>query len=238
MKHAALILAKDGSTGLPGKNLLHLGGQGLLETTVSQLRCTGRFEVILLSTNSRELAERGQACGIELLMRPNELAANDRYVDAVNHAVSYLISSKNYTHFTIAQIVQPLRRNNLIEDILDAHGAGIDSVVTVTKFDSSINWIFRSSDYKTLMKPKEVLSGGPIGRENNLFEIDNNIVSFSRQSWDRASSITPWPYLGKNIRYIENNFLNKNFKIDINIDDDLEWAQFLQTFQDWREGNV
>jgi len=238
-RHAAFILAKRGSVGLPHKNLMSLGGIGLFERTVDQMRAADAFTHILLSTNCPDLAHRAEAYGVDVLLRDDALAANDRYIDSVNGAVSHLLDREDFTHFTLAQIVQPMRSASLFCNVLAKHADGIDSVVTVRQFESSIAWLYRAGANGNLLAPTEVGPSSVIGRENNLYEIDNNIVSFTRASWEKSigispCGITPWPYLGENISYISSNYLNPNFNIDINNPEDMEWAEFLLTFESWR----
>ena len=51
----ALILAKKGSKGLPGKNLIIWKGKSLLEHTITHLKKTKLFDKIYVSTNCNKI---------------------------------------------------------------------------------------------------------------------------------------------------------------------------------------
>ena len=61
MKHVALLLAKEGSIGCPGKNLYVWKGKTLVEHTVSALRESGCFDRVFLSTNGNRTAAVARA---------------------------------------------------------------------------------------------------------------------------------------------------------------------------------
>ncbi|MEA1938834.1 MAG: NTP transferase domain-containing protein [Pseudomonadota bacterium] len=231
--HVALVMAKKGSKGLPGKNLMSFRGKPLLEHTLDDFRKAGCFDRIVLSTNCPDLARQAKKCGVEVIMRGNELAENARFVDAVNHAIERLDPAPSTV--TIAQIVQPLRRPGLFRDIIATHGPGVDSVVTVKRFESAVDWIYVADETVGRLKHvQNVTYGETIGRRNDLVEIDNAVVSFTYDSWKRGESLTSWGYLGFNIAFVENAYLNKNYTCDINVSDDFEWLEFIAAFPEWK----
>ena len=60
MSDIALILAKKGSKGLPGKNLLIWKKKTLLEHTIEHLKKTKLFDKIYISTNCKIIGNIGK----------------------------------------------------------------------------------------------------------------------------------------------------------------------------------
>ena len=89
MSPIALILARGGSKGLPGKHLRHLNGVPLIGHVVS----TARQEVpqVYVSTNDPEIAETADEFGAQVICRPDEMAQDhSRYCDGVFHGLHVL----------------------------------------------------------------------------------------------------------------------------------------------------
>lgn len=231
--NVALILAKEGSVGMPGKNLLEFQGKPLLVRAIEACQISDCFGRIFVSTNGSQIADYASNSGAEVIIRGDDFASNDRYVDSVNHAVkSMVIEPKT---ITIPQVVQPLREQGIFERVLALHGSNVDSVVTVNKFESSVDWLFGVDENSALLsRLPQIRYSNDIGRRNDLYEIDNAVVSFTYDSWCRADSITPWPYLGKRIVGIVQKRPNIHYHIDINTPDDAEWLEFISEFPRWK----
>lgn len=85
----AVIPARAGSKGLPGKNLRPLGGLPMLAWTVRAALGARRLDRVVVSTEDPEIARVAREHGAETpFTRPAELAADDSSVVAVlRHAV-------------------------------------------------------------------------------------------------------------------------------------------------------
>lgn len=88
----AIIPARGGSVGLPGKNIKHLGGVPLIAWTVISALRSGCFKRVVVSTDHSAIAKCAEAAGAEVpFMRPAHLA-NDTAssLDVVRHAIEEL----------------------------------------------------------------------------------------------------------------------------------------------------
>ncbi|MFC2058772.1 cytidylyltransferase domain-containing protein [Chloroflexota bacterium] len=235
--HVAIILAKGGSIGLPDKNILMFRDKPLISHTIDDLRKSACFDEIYVSTNCDKVAKISEADGVDIIWRSDEYARNDRYVDAVNHAVDSLHTVPET--ITIPQVVQPLRQPELFQQMLSLHYPDVDSVVTVCKLESSIDWIY-AIDKSTgfINQINDIRYGDDTARQDNYYIIDNAVVSFTYASWKRSNSITPWPYLGRHIVPVEQKHINRNFTLDIHTPDDAEWLEFISTFPNWKENRI
>ena len=88
----ALIPARAGSKGVPGKNIIDVAGHPLLAWSVMAARLAQSVDRVLLSTDSGEYAESGSTYGAEVpFLRPSDLAT-DGAVDRgfMLHAMEWL----------------------------------------------------------------------------------------------------------------------------------------------------
>ena len=89
---AAFIFARGGSKGIPGKNVIDLGGVPLIGHTIRAAYYAGIFNRIIVSTDSNRIAEVARSEGAEVpFLRPKEIAGDTAQIgDAVIHALSAL----------------------------------------------------------------------------------------------------------------------------------------------------
>src|SRR4051794_19247183 len=112
MRILALIPARGGSKGIPGKNERPLAGRTLVERAADAARESGVADSIALTTDSPVIAEIGQRAGIGVVMRPQELARDDTpMAPVVVHAVDLLgRDGQRWDAVALLQPTQPLRR--------------------------------------------------------------------------------------------------------------------------------
>lgn len=91
----AIIPARAGSKGIPGKNLRSLAGVPLLARTIQWAHETKCFSRVLLTTDSPEFAALGKEHGAETpFIRPPELAQdNTPMLPVLRHAVDWVIQN-------------------------------------------------------------------------------------------------------------------------------------------------
>jgi CMP-N,N'-diacetyllegionaminic acid synthase len=85
----AVIPARAGSKGLPGKNLKLLAGKPLIAHAIQCARDSGVCDVVLVSTEDEETARVGREWGAEVpFLRPSELAQDSTPAEpVVKHAL-------------------------------------------------------------------------------------------------------------------------------------------------------
>ncbi|MEZ0236893.1 MAG: hypothetical protein ACAH06_02415, partial [Methylophilaceae bacterium] len=78
MNIVALICARGGSKGLPGKNIRPLAGVPLIAWSIRQAQAVPRISRVIVSTDSEEIAAVARKAGAEVpFMRPVELAQDN-----------------------------------------------------------------------------------------------------------------------------------------------------------------
>jgi CMP-N-acetylneuraminic acid synthetase len=128
----ALIPARGGSKGIPGKNLARLAGKPLLRWTIEAAQAAPSVSRLVVSTDDPAIAAEAERAGAEVLDRPSRLAADDTpMLDVVRHAVDALAPEV----VVLLQPTSPLRRAEHIEAALallaDSGADGVVSVVEV-----------------------------------------------------------------------------------------------------------
>lgn len=137
MKITALICARGGSKGLPGKNTRLLAGKPLIGWAINQTQAVKRIDRILVSTDSEEIADVARQYGADVpFLRPAELAQdNSPERLAWRHALSYLkLTDGAYPDaLIVVPTTAPLRSVEDLERCLDEYEKGnADTVITVT----------------------------------------------------------------------------------------------------------
>ena len=131
----AIVPARGGSKGVPGKNVRMLAGRTLLDYTALAARDSGVIDRIVLSTESSEIAEAGKRAGLEVpFMRPSNLAQDDTpMLPVIQHALETL-AADGWTADVIdlLQPTSPLRRPSHVRDaVVLLKETRADSVVSV-----------------------------------------------------------------------------------------------------------
>ena len=128
MRAVALIPARSGSVRVPDKNIRSLAGHPLVAWAIAGARESGRFETIVCSTDSDEIAEVARSYGAEVVSRPPEMAgATSPDIDWVRHA----LEGASYDVFSILRPTSPFRRGATIERAWERFGDHCDSVRAV-----------------------------------------------------------------------------------------------------------
>ncbi len=120
MNILAIVPARGGSKGIPGKNMVDLNGKPLMQYTFDAAKESKCIDRILLSTDDEKFAEFGRSQGIEVEMRPEELATDTAVMkDVINYHLDRL-AEKGYTPdiFILLQPTSPLRTAQHIDEAL------------------------------------------------------------------------------------------------------------------------
>src|SRR3990167_5877875 len=88
----AVITARGGSKGLPGKNIKLLDGKPLLAHTIEVAKQSELITHLILSTDDEQIAAVGREWGVEVpFMRPAELAQDETpHVPVIEHALNFM----------------------------------------------------------------------------------------------------------------------------------------------------
>lgn len=148
MNTLAVIMARAGSKGLPDKCCLPLCGQPVIVYTIGHAQQSRLVSHIVLTTDSRPAQALGRSMGIEVLVRPPELAVDTARVDdVVRNAVEQY--ERRSGHKVDAVVILygniPVRADGIIDRCIEHLAAtSCDSVRTVAPVTKQHpDWIHR-----------------------------------------------------------------------------------------------
>lgn len=131
----AIILARGGSKGVPGKNTADIAGRPAIEWTIMAAREALPASAIVVSSDSAAAIGIAQRCGVRWIERPAVLATDTARVDdAARHAVLELeargeLRNERSTPIVILYANVPVRPAGLIARAVDRLvTGGADSV--------------------------------------------------------------------------------------------------------------
>jgi CMP-N-acetylneuraminic acid synthetase len=133
----AIIPAREGSKGLPGKNLADLGGLPLIAYSILAARSCSLITRIVVSTDSMEIAKEAERWGGEIpFLRPASLSS-DRALpsDAVKFTLQELTRIERYkpSCVTVLFPTHPFRTQEMMDLLLDKLVNGARQVITVKR---------------------------------------------------------------------------------------------------------
>ena len=218
-----LITARGGSRGLPGKNILSFCGKPLIAYTVEAALQSGCFDNVLVSTDSREIADVCLKYGAEVpFLRPAHLAADDaKSRDVVLHALDFMEQKSPVESICLLQPTSPLRS---AEDIRQAVSVfrrnSADSVISVTEYSHPIQWAVSVSEDGKISEPSGLK---PSRRQDQsvCYHPNGAIYIFNAEFIRRSEG-----YIGKNTYAL---IMPPERSVDIDIPFDFMLAEFLFT---------
>ncbi len=162
-KYPALICARGGSKGVPGKNIRELAGIPLIGHAILKALEVEKVSEVFVSTDSDEIAEIAKEYGaIVPFRRPDHLAADDSPEWKVwQHAVRYL--QDNYIEpvsgLVVVPATAPLRIAEDIRRCVETYEkSDCDCVISVTEAHRNpyFNMVFTTEDgYSRLVIEQE-----------------------------------------------------------------------------------
>ena len=141
----AIIPARGGSKGLPGKNIRPLAGLPLIAHSILLARQCPAITEFLVSTDSPEIADVARGFGARILMRPAELAQDTTPMwPVIRHALDQAEQSDGRL-FTYVLLLDPTSPGRLPSDIATALGRleqtpEADGIIGVSRPDFNPIW--------------------------------------------------------------------------------------------------
>jgi CMP-N,N'-diacetyllegionaminic acid synthase len=151
----AVIPARGGSKGLPGKNLLKLGGLSMIERAAKAAFDSGVVDMVVVSSDDDEILKHANAIGEVVAHRRNELAANDTATagDVIRDLFDsdredVFISEDNAPWFVYLQPTSPLRTAKHILSAFEKLVEHPDSnaIVSVAPLEPKVYWTMKIGD--------------------------------------------------------------------------------------------
>lgn len=142
----AVIPARGGSKGLPGKNIRSLAGLPLIAHSILLSRLCPQITRTIVSTDSQEIAEVARQYGAEVpFMRPPELAQDDTPMWPVLQHVLGMAEAQENRRYEYLLLLDPTSPGRLPEDIAGALAKlaampGADGIIGVSQPEFNPIW--------------------------------------------------------------------------------------------------
>jgi CMP-N-acetylneuraminic acid synthetase len=149
----ALIPARGGSKGLPGKNIRNICGKPLIVWSIDKAKKSKYLDYLMVSTDCPEIARLSKLSGAEVpFIRPKELATDfSTTYDVIHHAYQYLQSQKKgeFDYLVLLEPTSPLREDDDIDNMLEKlvqNEDKFDSIISVGEIDEHPSIVKRCVD--------------------------------------------------------------------------------------------
>lgn len=228
MNIVAVILARGGSKGLPGKNIMPMAGKPLVGYAINHALKAALVDRVIVSTDSKSIASVARRHGAETpFIRPAHLAADDTPMfDCLKHCVKWLSDNEGYETdiVVLLKTTIPFREDGIIDRVvrrviedpsLDTCFAGYP---TVKKY-----WRKQNGQWNQLAS--DINPG--LGRQDRepLYQEDHGIACATRSRVILGTD----HYVGKNVDIVE--YEDKRSHIDI--DDLYDFWMAEQVAKEW-----
>jgi len=227
MKIVGIIPARGGSKGVPNKNIKMLKGKPVIAWTIEHALGSKYLDRVIVSTDSKKIANISKKYGAEVVMRPKELARDDSPLElSLRHVVSTLEKKENYKIDIVVQLLAnvPIRADGIIEQVVKKLlESGADSVMTVYEVNQRPEWMKRLKGERLIPYMRCDLY-----RRQDLPELyiaDGAVAAIKRKIlMDTEGKVGVHEYLGKDIRAVIQEPLSS---IEIDRLSDFELAEWV-----------
>jgi N-acylneuraminate cytidylyltransferase len=213
----AIVLARAGSKGVPGKNRAMVAGKPCAQWTLEQALAARLVQRVALSTDDHELSALARGMGVEVIERPADLAHDRATVDdALRHAASAL-DAEHQTHgaggtgaaqgrerdedaFVLLYANVPVRPTGLIDEAVALlRDTGCDSVQSFTGVGKHHPWWTVRVDEDGRLRPWEgnTLFHGVFRRQDlpPAHVPDGAVTAVTRRAlFLRVAGVAPGPH--------------------------------------------
>ncbi len=206
MRILAIIPARGGSKGVPGKNSKLLGDQPLIAYSIEQAKASKAFAKIIVSTDDERIATMALGFGAEVpFIRPSSLASDTASsIDVVQHAIAFLATKNEFFDaICLLQPTSPFREKGFIQKAISVFSStDLDALVSVLPVPHEYNphWVFEADNQGLLQiatGEKEIIK-----RRQDLpqaFFRDGSIYL------TKITAIKNVTFYGEKLGYIESN---------------------------------
>ena len=209
MTRIAVIIARGGSKGLPGKNLKPLGDKPLVAWTIEHALASKQPDAVVLTSDSEAILDVGRAYDMKTYLRPAGRASDVATVDdAARHGVECweAETGKRIQYCAILYGNVAIRPADLTDraftKLIETEADSVQSVYPVGKMHPL--WMKKLSG--TFNDVLEMYEDNTIYRRQDLppvYMLDGGVLAMTRTSlFDKLDPDQPHAFLGEDRRAI------------------------------------
>lgn len=218
----AIIPARGGSKGLPGKNIKLLKEKPLIQYTIEAALSARNISRVIVSTDDQEIANISLECGADVpFLRPEHLATDTATSkDVIKYCIERIENDEQISinNFILLQPTSPLRGSQDIDNAIEHfYAKNAQAVISFCAENHPIRWHKYIDDQ---------------GKLQDIFDNVKSIRQEEKKSYypngaiyvfDRSSYINEQLIIEKQYAYI----MPRSRSIDIDTLEDFEYCEFL-----------
>jgi N-acylneuraminate cytidylyltransferase len=165
-KVLALIPARGGSKGVPGKNILPICGKPMIQWTIDEARASRYIDRLILSSDDDEIIAVAAAGGCEIPFRRDTSLAGDT-ASSIDVVFDALERVPGYDIVVLLQPTSPLRRACDIDGAIERlESSCAPACVTVRAAEEHPYWTFYADAQGRLAHYVKPPAGTPMRRQD------------------------------------------------------------------------
>ncbi len=198
MSALAIILARAGSKGLPGKNTACVGGRPCIAWTIDAAKASEGVSRVVITSDDARAQDIARSLGADAVDRPSELALDTATVDdAARHACESIGWTQGPVVILYANV--PVRPAGLIDGAIERLGQGFDSVQSYAPVGKHHPWWTARLDDQGAAHPWEgdVLNHGVYRRQDlpPAHIPDGGVLAVTREALlHQIEGVAPGPH--------------------------------------------
>ena len=173
MSNIAIILARSGSKRLPKKNIIDFHGKPMIAWTIQAAINSERFDRVLVSTDSEEIARISRSFDAEVPFLRKD--SSDDFATSTEATLSALSQAEKYWNQNFDSVSQlmancPLRDKNDIQKMVDSYNHS-DSPSQISSF--KFGWMnpWWAAKLNDLNKPEQIFQEALTQRSQDLEDL-------------------------------------------------------------------
>lgn len=141
----AIIPARGGSKGVPGKNLKNLKGKPLIDHTIDFAKEIDFFNKIVVSSDDEKILDHASKLDVDVIKRPENISQdNSLVIDAIKFTINSLITDHYVPDYIfLLEPTSPIRKKDDFKKALNSLLNNYDSVTTFCEIDPPPNRIWQ-----------------------------------------------------------------------------------------------
>lgn len=171
MKKIAIIPARSGSKGLKDKNILDVCGKPLMAYSIDAAITSGKFEKVIVSTDSKEYGLIASQYGADVMYRGLELSDDKASTYMVIEDMMNRLDLE-FDYFVLLQPTSPMRTYKHIIEAIQLFEQNVD------KFDFLVS--VKEAEYAQILVK-------PIAEDGSMKYFDTDFSNYKRQVYNDYS---------------------------------------------------
>lgn len=223
MKVLAVIPARGGSKGLPGKNIKPLNDKPLIAWSIESANASKLINKTIVSTDDSKIIDVAKKFGANIpFVRPEELSSDTATTkDVLIHALNELNNlDETYDYLVLLQPTTPFRKAGDIDKMIQiAQQSNSDMVVSVKETSSNPYYVLFEEDENGFLQKSKPSSFTRRQDCPTVYEYNGSIYVIKVSALMAKDSLS----FDKTIKYLMDEF----HSVDIDSQFDLDFAEFL-----------